>query len=108
MLLVLRGTPAAVDEELNPYVRGISCGLAQGTKERWIEVGYPRKLVIEHRRAVGNGAVSLAKRTAVVAARIANSLRGAPIGDVGVDGEATVEETDAPEDAAEEEGAGSW
>ena len=63
LLLVLRGTPAAVDEELDPVARGISCSLAQGTEESWIEVGYTRNLVIEDRRAVGDGTVSLAKRT---------------------------------------------
>ena len=57
------GTPAAVDEELDPVVCGISCSLAQGTEESWIEVGYTRNLVIEDRRAVGDGTVSFAKRT---------------------------------------------
>src|SRR5262245_49631001 len=35
--LVLRGAPAAVDEELDS---GIICRTAQGTEEIWIEVGY--------------------------------------------------------------------
>ena len=69
MFLVLRGTPAAVDEELDPVVRGIGCSLAQGTEESWIEVGYTRNLVIEDRRAVGDGTVSLAKRTTVLTAK---------------------------------------
>ena len=69
MLLVLRGTPAAVDEELDPVVRGIGCGLAQGTEESWIEVGHTRNLVIEDRRAVGDGTVGLAKRTTVLTAK---------------------------------------
>ena len=68
MLLVRRGTPATIDEELDPVVRGISCGLAQGTEESWIEVGHGRKLVIKDRRAVGDGTVSLAKRTTVLTA----------------------------------------
>jgi hypothetical protein len=63
LFLVLRGTPATIDEELDPVVRGISCSLAQGTEESWIEVCYTRNLVIEDRRAVGNGTVSFAKRT---------------------------------------------
>ena len=63
LFLVLRGTPAAIDEELDAVVRGISCSRAQGAEESWIEVGYTRSLVIEDRRAVGNGTVSLAKRT---------------------------------------------
>ena len=63
LFLVLRGTPAAVDVELDPVACGISCSLAQGAEESWIEVGYPRNLVIEDRRAVGDGTVSFAKRT---------------------------------------------
>jgi hypothetical protein len=46
-------------------LRGISCSLAQGTEERWIKVGYTRNLVIKDRRAVRDGTVSPAKRTAV-------------------------------------------
>jgi hypothetical protein len=64
--LVLRGTPATIDVELDPVVRGISCSSAQGTEESWIKVGYARNLVIEDRRAVGDGAVSRAKRTTVL------------------------------------------
>ena len=69
LLLVLRGTPAAIDVELDPVDCGISCSLAQGTEESWIEVGYTRNLVIEDRRAVGDGTVSLAKRTTVLTAK---------------------------------------
>jgi hypothetical protein len=63
LLLVLRGTPAAIDVELDPVACGISCSLAQGTDESWSEVGYTGNLVIEDRRAVGNGTVSFTKRT---------------------------------------------
>jgi hypothetical protein len=69
LILVLRGTPATIDEELDPVVRGISCSLAQGTEEGWIKVGYTRNLVIKDRRAVGDGTVSLAKRTTVLTAK---------------------------------------
>ena len=69
LFLVLRGTPAAIDEELDAVVRGIRCSLAQGTEESWIKVGYTRNLVIKHRRAVGDGTVSLAKRTTVFTAK---------------------------------------
>ena len=69
MFLVLRGTPATVDEELDPVVRGISCSLAQGTEQSWIEVGYTRNLVIKDRRALGDGTVGLAKRTTVLTAK---------------------------------------
>ena len=63
MFLVLRGTPATIDEELDPVVRGISRSLAQGTEESLIKVGYARDLVIKDRRAVGDDTVRLAKRT---------------------------------------------
>ena len=69
LLLVLRGTPAPVDEELDAVVRGITCSLAQGTEQIGVEVGHTRNLFVEDRRAVGDGTVSLAKRTAVLAAR---------------------------------------
>ena len=69
MFLVRRGTPAAVDVELDAVVRGIRCGLAQGTEESGIEVGHGRNLVIEDRRAVGDGTVSLAERTTVLTAK---------------------------------------
>ena len=69
LFLVLRGTPAAIDEELDAVVRGIRCSLAQGTEQSWIEVGYTRNLVIKDRRAVGDGTVSLAKRTTVLTAK---------------------------------------
>ena len=63
LLLVRRGTPAAVDDELDPVVRGIGRRPAQGTEERRIEVGHARDLVVEDRRAVGDGTVGLAERT---------------------------------------------
>jgi hypothetical protein len=69
LILVLRGTPATIDEELGPVVRGIRCGLAQGTEESWIKVGYTRNLVIKDGRAVGDDTVSLAKRTTVLTAK---------------------------------------
>ncbi len=69
MLLVLRGTPAAIDEELDAVVYGIRCSLAQSTEEGWIKVGYTRNLVIKDRRAVGDGTVSLVKRTTVLTAQ---------------------------------------
>jgi hypothetical protein len=69
LILVLRGTPATSDEELDTVVRGISCSLAQGTEERWIKVGDTQNLVIKDRRAVRDDTVSLAKRTTVLTAR---------------------------------------
>jgi hypothetical protein len=71
LFLVLRGTPATIDEELDPVVRSISCSLAQGTEERWIKVGYTRNLVIKDRRAGGDGTASLAKRTTVLTGKLA-------------------------------------
>ena len=88
MFLVLRGTPATIDEELDPVVRGISCSLAQGTEESWIKVGYTRNLVIKDRRAVGDGTVSLAKRTTVLTAKDdGGSLRRTSMGDAAVEDE---------------------
>ena len=72
VLLVGRGTPAAVDDELDPVVRGISRSSAQGTEQTWIKLGYTRNLVIEDRRAVARCAVSLAKRTTVLTATAVN------------------------------------
>ncbi len=67
--LVIRGTPATVDEERDTVVRGISCSLAQGTEQIGVKVRYTRNLVIKDRRAVGDGTVSLAKRTTVLTAK---------------------------------------
>jgi hypothetical protein len=66
LILVLRGTPATIDEELDPVARGISCSLAQGIEEIGVEVGYTQNLVIKDGRAVGDGTVSLAKCTSVL------------------------------------------
>ncbi len=69
LILVFRGTPATIDEELDAVVGGIGCGLAQGTEQFGVEVGYARNLVVKDRRAVGDGAVSLAKRTTLLTAK---------------------------------------
>jgi hypothetical protein len=69
LLLVLRRTPATVDEELDAVVCGISCSSAQGAEQIRVEVGYTRNLLIEDRRAVGHGTASLAKRTTVLTAK---------------------------------------
>jgi hypothetical protein len=72
LVLVRGGTPAAVDEELDAVGCGIGCGPAQGAKEGWIEVGDTRNRIVEDRRAVGHGAVSLAKRTTVLTVTAVN------------------------------------
>jgi hypothetical protein len=64
--LVLRGAPAAIDEELDTVARGMSCGSAQRAEESRIEVGDTRNPVIEDRRAAGDGTASLAKGTTVL------------------------------------------
>ena len=74
MLLVRRGTPAAVDVELDVVVCGSSCRLAQGTEQIRVELGYTRNLVVEDSRAVGDGTVSLAKRTTLLTDRRAAGL----------------------------------
>ncbi len=38
--MVLRGTPATLDVQLEPVVRGISCSLVEGTDESAIKVAY--------------------------------------------------------------------
>ena len=38
--MVLRGTPAALDVQLEPVVRGISCSLVEGIDESAIKVAY--------------------------------------------------------------------
>jgi hypothetical protein len=69
LLLVLRGAPTAIDDELDPVVRGISRGSPQGTKERWVNVGHTRNRVVKDRRAGGNGTVSLAEFATVLTAK---------------------------------------
>ncbi len=69
LILVLRRTPATIDEELDPVVRGVSCSLAHGTEQIEVEVGYTRNLVSKNGRPVGDGTVSLAKHTTVLTAR---------------------------------------
>jgi hypothetical protein len=43
--------------------------LAQGTEESLIKVGYTRNPVIEDRRAVGEGTVSLTEHTTMLTAK---------------------------------------
>ena len=69
LLLVPRGTPATIDQELDAVVCGIRGRLAQGTEEPPVEVGDARNPVIEDRRAVGDGTVSLAKRTTMLTSK---------------------------------------
>ena len=73
LLLVRRGTPAAVDDELDPLVCRIGRGLAQGTEERRIELGDTRNPLVEDRHAVGDGTAGLAKRTAALTASAGRS-----------------------------------
>ena len=65
LFLVLRGTPPAIDVELDPVVCGISCGSAQGTEQIGVEVGDTRNLVIKDRHAVRDDTISRVKRIAV-------------------------------------------
>ena len=80
MLLVRRGTPAAVDDELDAVGRGIGRSPAQGAEESWIEVGDTRDLVIEDRRAVGDGTVGLAERTTGGHGELSAGGRGGSVG----------------------------
>src|SRR3954454_2966685 len=63
MLLVRRGTPATVDEELDPVVGCSSCSLTQGATEVWRELGDTWHVVVEDCRPIGDGTVSRGKRT---------------------------------------------
>ena len=67
--MIFSGTPATIEEELDPVVCGIRCIPAQGTEEIWIKVGYTRNPVIKECRGVGVGTVSLANRTTVLTAK---------------------------------------
>ena len=75
--LVLGGTPATIDEELDAVDCSKSCSPAQRTEESWIKVGHTGNPVSEDRRAVGDGTASLAKRTSVLTASLARRT-GAP------------------------------
>jgi hypothetical protein len=63
-----RVAPAAVEDELDPIVCGIRCGLAEGAEQSGIEVGHGRDVVVEDRHPVEDGAVGRAERTGAVAA----------------------------------------
>ena len=64
LLLIRRGTPAAVDVELDPVAAGIRRRLAERTEQSWIKLGHGRVFVVENRHAVRDLAVGEAKRTA--------------------------------------------
>ena len=69
LILVLRGTPAAVDVEHDPVARGSSCSPAHGVEQSRVKVGDTWNLVIEDRRPAGNGTGSLTERTSVLDAK---------------------------------------
>jgi hypothetical protein len=66
LFLVLRGTPATIDVELDPVARRSRCSSAQGTEESRIKVGDRRICVVEDRHAVRDDTVSRAERTTVL------------------------------------------
>jgi hypothetical protein len=66
LLLVLRGTPATIEGELDPVAGRSRRSAAEGTEERRIEVGDRRICVVEDRHAVRDDTVSRAERTTVV------------------------------------------
>lgn len=70
LFLVLRGTPAAFEAELDPAVGGISCSLAQGAEQIGVEIAHTRNLVIEDRRAAGEGTVGLVALATVLTAKL--------------------------------------
>ena len=80
-----------VDDELDPVVRGVASPLGAGHRAARVEVGDRRDLVVEDRRAVGDGAVSLA-----------DASHGARC-----DGPRPVTQPSGTEDAVEDEAAGN-
>jgi hypothetical protein len=64
-ILIPRGTPSAVDLELDADACGIPRGFAQGPEQIVIEVADAGILVIEHRHAVREGSVILGDGTAI-------------------------------------------
>jgi hypothetical protein len=82
LILVLRGTPATADVELDAVVSGIRRRFAQGLEQIRVELGYTGILVIKHGHAfgegtviLGNGTVSLGGGTTVVAAKALGERR---------------------------------
>jgi hypothetical protein len=75
LILVPRGTPAAGDEERDVVISGIRRRFAQGLEQPGGEVGYAGKLVIKDGHAVGEGAVSLVRRTSLVAVKIVDGWK---------------------------------
>jgi len=67
LILICRGTPAAVDDELHPVDGRTSCSPANGSEEISVKVAYGRNLVVKNSRAVGDGTVSLLGAVAIVA-----------------------------------------
>src|SRR5262245_6754310 len=69
LFLVFRGTPAAVDVQLDPVAGRVRRSLAKGTEESWVELGHGRILVVEDRHAVGDDTVSLTEHSRVLTAK---------------------------------------
>ena len=69
LLLVRRGTPAAVDVELDPVARGIRRGPAQRTEESSLKVGYTRDLIVKDRCAFGDDTIGLAEPSTALTAK---------------------------------------
>ena len=59
------GTPAAVNEQLQPVICRIRLRLAQGTEKRRIKVRYTRDIVIKDRRSGRDDTVGPTERTIV-------------------------------------------
>jgi len=67
LFLVLPGTPAADDVELDLVAGGTSCGSAEGTQQFRVKVGYGRNVVIEGRRADRDDSVGLVRCALMIA-----------------------------------------
>ena len=76
MLLVRRRAPAAVHHERDAVARGVRRGPPEGREQGRVEVRDTRHLVVEDRRALGDGTVGLAERAAEVGAGRGGRRRG--------------------------------
>jgi hypothetical protein len=66
LLLVLRGAPATVDDELAPSSAASVAAWRNAPRRAGIELGYTRDLVVEGRRAVGDSTVGRAEAETLV------------------------------------------
>jgi hypothetical protein len=57
LILVRRGTPAAIDQEHDPRTPGVSRRGAQRLQQTGLEIGNPGVRIVEHGHTVGKQAI---------------------------------------------------